>query len=225
MEAEQKSTTEVTTMKRRIMWRPCDWFANHDESLHNEDMDTDIDEDEDEDAQEEGMKLRVETLVQTPFGIAKYNDKMSPTYDTEFVIGHTNFNIDKSVFDAIEKADGVEFLKVMSRYRFIIGAGRMFDMNDVRHTIETSLKANHRTTVESKQAEKVTSQEEIPSALQAIAEQISTKYQNEKFWAAYIFPNGQFVSKVYESQEKLDEEKNELFEMKKASNGIVITST
>lgn len=53
-------------------------------------------------------------------------------------MGHTNFNITKKIRDTLQKTEGVEVLKICSRYRFFIGVGRMFDFKDVRKTIEDS---------------------------------------------------------------------------------------
>ena len=54
-------------------------------------------------------------------------------------VGHTNFNITNSIKKALEESEGVEILKLTSRYRFFIGVGRMFDFTDVRRDIEEKL--------------------------------------------------------------------------------------
>ena len=54
-------------------------------------------------------------------------------------VGHTNFNITKTIKDTLNAAEGVEILKVNSRYRFFIGVGKMFDFKDVRKTIEQTI--------------------------------------------------------------------------------------
>jgi hypothetical protein len=54
-------------------------------------------------------------------------------------IGHSNFNITETIKNELEKTSGVEVLKIQSRYRFFIGVGRMFDFQDVRKEIESSL--------------------------------------------------------------------------------------
>lgn len=54
-------------------------------------------------------------------------------------LGHTNFNITKEVLDELESMEGVEILKVCSRYRFFLGIGRMFDFKEVRKNIESTL--------------------------------------------------------------------------------------
>lgn len=51
-------------------------------------------------------------------------------------MGHTNFNITKEIKDQLNRTEGVEVLKICSRYRFFIGIGRMFDFTDVRKNIE-----------------------------------------------------------------------------------------
>ena len=55
-------------------------------------------------------------------------------------MGHTNFNITKGIREKINQAEGVEILKVVSRYRFFLGIGRMFDFKDVRTNIENIIK-------------------------------------------------------------------------------------
>ena len=54
-------------------------------------------------------------------------------------VGHTNFNITNSIKKELEESEGVEILKLTSRYRFFIGVGRMFDFTDVRRDIEEKL--------------------------------------------------------------------------------------
>jgi hypothetical protein len=50
--------------------------------------------------------------------------------------GHTNFNITPTVKDILNKTEGVEILKICSRYRFFIGIGKMFDFKHVRKDLE-----------------------------------------------------------------------------------------
>lgn len=56
-------------------------------------------------------------------------------------VGHTNFDITPSVLKAIDELEGIEILKVFSRYRFFIGVGRMFNFKAVRKELETTLKS------------------------------------------------------------------------------------
>lgn len=54
-------------------------------------------------------------------------------------MGHTNFNITESVKETLNKTEGVEALKICSRYRFFVGIGKMFDFKEVRRNIENKL--------------------------------------------------------------------------------------
>lgn len=54
-------------------------------------------------------------------------------------VGHTNFNITKDFVNKLDKSEGVEALKICSRYRFFVGIGRMFDFKNVRKNIEKTL--------------------------------------------------------------------------------------
>lgn len=51
-------------------------------------------------------------------------------------IAHTNFNITLDIKNNLDRIEGVELLKVFSRYRFLVGVGKMFDFSDVRKRIE-----------------------------------------------------------------------------------------
>lgn len=54
-------------------------------------------------------------------------------------IAHTNFNITADIKNKVAKVDGVEILKVQSRYRFFVGIGRMFEFSKVREDIEKAI--------------------------------------------------------------------------------------
>ena len=54
-------------------------------------------------------------------------------------MGHCNFNITPQIKKSLDDIDGVEILKVCTRYRFFVGIGRMFDFADVRKAIEEKL--------------------------------------------------------------------------------------
>jgi hypothetical protein len=54
-------------------------------------------------------------------------------------IGHTNFNITEDIKNKVDKIDGVEMLKIHSRYRFFVGIGKMFDFAEVRKDIERTI--------------------------------------------------------------------------------------
>ena len=59
-------------------------------------------------------------------------------------MAHTNFNLTERIKNQLDNIEGVELLKICSRYRFLVGVGRMFDFKDVRRKIESKICDNHK---------------------------------------------------------------------------------
>lgn len=51
-------------------------------------------------------------------------------------IGHCNFDVTEEIKNILDETPGIEVLKVISRYRFFIGVGKMFEFKDVRKHID-----------------------------------------------------------------------------------------
>ena len=66
-------------------------------------------------------------------------DDMAMLSNFDCWIGHTNFDITREIKSILNKTEGVELLKVLSRYRFFIGIGKMFDFKEVRKKIENNI--------------------------------------------------------------------------------------
>jgi hypothetical protein len=54
-------------------------------------------------------------------------------------LGHTNFDITPDIKRKLNKVGGIEVLKIISRYRFFIGVGKMFEFKSVRGAIEEQI--------------------------------------------------------------------------------------
>jgi hypothetical protein len=54
-------------------------------------------------------------------------------------VGHTNFDITPQIKKELDSVQGIEVLKIFSRYRFFIGVGKMFNFKSVRNNIENLL--------------------------------------------------------------------------------------
>ena len=89
--------------------------------------------DEDEELASDAMAMmkKIPKLVSTPIGIFQLHDKANPIKQLDCWTGHTNFDITKSVQEKIEKIRGIELLMVLSRYRFFVGVGKLFDFKNV----------------------------------------------------------------------------------------------
>ena len=97
--------------------------------------------DEDDIAQmvENGEMIPVQQVMQTPFGLWQVDDAMNPFRQFKFWMGHTNFSIGQNAELILRSMPGVEVLKILTRYRFIIGVGELFDIRNVRTQIEEAL--------------------------------------------------------------------------------------
>lgn len=69
----------------------------------------------------------------------KLMEDISLLSNFECWIGHTNFDITTNTKDLLDETEGVEILKILSRYRFFVGIGKMFDFKNVRKIIEKNI--------------------------------------------------------------------------------------
>lgn len=158
------------------------------------------------------QKIQTQNVMSTPFGLWRIDDSMNPYKHFKLWLADTNFSIIPQVVEIIEKIPGVEILQVISRYKFIIGVGELFDIRDVRVAIENSLACN-------REAEEVILDSKVLEQVEGLKQSLSTHNQ----WAIYVFPNGNidfttsdevdFKSKVNLYKQAVD-----------YSNGILIES-
>lgn len=78
-------------------------------------------------------------IIQTPFGAVPIESILKPSDRWDCWLGYTNFNLTNKISDTIKIVDGVESLKVMSRYTFCVGIGKMFNFSNVRREIENAI--------------------------------------------------------------------------------------
>lgn len=203
--------------QKKILWEECDWFDDEpdsDEVAEEQGFDDGYGE-----GHQHGEHMKIHKLIQTPFGIASYDDRMSPIHDTIFIIAHLNFNLSVKRIEAIKKVDGVEFLQPLSRYRFIIGVGRMFDMLEVCESIEQVLEINPEHEVQKIKVNEITSPE-----VQEVMIKVGEMTKDYEFWAGYIFPNGEIVVNELDSEDSVRKKREEFNTWQKESQGLVITS-
>lgn len=74
-----------------------------------------------------------------PMGIIPLTEENLPSESFDLWVGHTNFDLTESVADLIECIDGVEMLRIWSRYRFWVGIGKSFEIEEVKKDIEDAL--------------------------------------------------------------------------------------
>jgi hypothetical protein len=195
-------------MKRKIMWvsqhleidTMSGRLQEHKELAATIDEDGEIHEGE------------IQNVMSTPFGIWKVDDTLNPYKQFKLWMGHTNFTINKDIVQLIKKTPGVEVLSIMTRYRFIIGVGELFDIRDVRVAIEQTLQCNQTD-------ETLIEDPTLKEKIRELKDQLAKHDQ----WAIYVFPNGSIDFATDERGNRSFKEKLSLY--KKAvdhSAGILI---
>jgi len=98
-----------------------------------------VDNDEEDESGEESDLLEDNNQnIMMPISPQLLNDiQVISTF--ECWIGHTNFDITHRIKDQLNTIEGIELLKIYSRYRFMIGIGHMFNFKEVRKNIEKTL--------------------------------------------------------------------------------------
>ena len=81
----------------------------------------------------------VKSYIYTPSGQVSCDSKLKPSDRWDCWMGYTNFGITNTIENKIKNIDGIDALKVMSRYSFCIGIGKLFKFTDVRRELENVL--------------------------------------------------------------------------------------
>ena len=78
-------------------------------------------------------------IIQTPFGNVSSESKLKPSDRWDCWMGYTNFGITEDMQQTIELIEGVDALKIMSRYSFCIGVGKLFKSIEVKKEIHNAI--------------------------------------------------------------------------------------
>lgn len=115
----------------------------------------------------------------------------------EYWMGHTNFNITEEIANFIHKMDGVEGLKLLSRYCLVISPGMLFNFSDIRKEIEAKF------------CDKIEQKE--------MAQLLTEKYKN---WIIYVDGKGdmEYVGTNNDEDAQFERDKK-YFELGQQKNG------
>lgn len=139
------------------------------------------------------------------------NQMFSPFNDTNFYICYTNFPVEVYM-PYVSAVEGVEFFKLLGKYRFSIGIGPLFNDEDVKAAVEDIL---------------IQKNNNILDKLSPIIEKIKVEVGNQDLWLVYIFPNGKYYINTFENLDNLKDINNIIMEamaLRDMSNGFVISS-
>ena len=151
-------------------------------------------------------------VIHTPLGVYPEDSLLKPSDRWDCWMGHTNFDITNNMDSKLDlEIDGVEALKILGRYSFFIGIGKLFDIAQVRKDIETLL------CVYTEQ--EVLNDSEMRVTVDLVKEQLESK----KYWSLFVSAEGEVEYIVSDEMDKryLDG-LNNLLEMKSLVGGIIL---
>ena len=84
-------------------------------------------------------KSKLIPMIMTPLGPVPLLEEMLPGKIFNFWIAHTNFSVSNAILKIVDGVPGVEILRPLSKYRFQIAIGKMFDTTEVQKSIEEKI--------------------------------------------------------------------------------------
>jgi hypothetical protein len=98
-----------------------------------------IQEEEDEGVEDyEAVEQASQSNIMLPIS-EKLVEDMTMLSNFDCWMAYTNFDITEDIKDILNAIEGVEVMRICSRYRFFLGVGKMFNFKQVRSDIEQSL--------------------------------------------------------------------------------------
>mgnify|MGYP003639739261 CR=1 FL=1 len=163
-----------------------------------------------------GLAERIPNLVITPMGMYRLHDKLSPSKQFNCWVGHTNFDITEEVILKIEEIGGVEAIKAITRYKFFLGIGKLFDFKEVRLEIEKEILGKHK-----KEEDSLDLDADVLFKIKKLRIELDKK----NYWAIFIFPNGNIdcISSNDEDDIEYIDGLSTYIHAKKMSGGILLT--
>jgi hypothetical protein len=210
--------------KRKIAWEK--WEAKEPEVLEETYTQEPVDEAIDEALshgnilfQGSDFGMNPFNMISTPIGFFHNEDVNRPDKQFDCWLGYTNFEITNQIKSEIERTEGIELLSILSRYRFFVGIGKLFTFNGwdgIRIKIESTI---------TQTSEEEEQDSRICEETYEIIETIKTQVQTDKYWAIFVFPNGEYD---YVSSNNMDEnfiKKLSTFKLARDFSGGVIVSS
>ncbi len=166
---------------KKIAWEH--WNSKESEDFLDEDFDQDDGTEEDDlykDREPQNNLMPFidsgPTSVVTPFGQYPIYSKLKPSDRWDCWIANTNFTITNDISLKIESIEGVSALRIMDRYSFCIGVGKLFDIRYVRIAIEDALCED----------ESLLEREDVQRGIN----EAKIKIGDKKFWSIYVDVTG-----------------------------------
>lgn len=193
-------------MKRLIVWDKDEVEFIDEEEQH-----------EDNDEEKIHINLPKQPLVvKTNFGTFEEDSPDNPYNSREIFVAHYNFDIYEEDVLKISLVQGVEALKMLTRYSFTVIIGIMFYFEDVLDSIEKTLN------IEEVDLDYQRTEQLVDDNTELITDTL--KELKTEFWNIYLFPNGNKIIEEYTCEQEVKDREEYFINLKNLSEGIFLTS-
>ena len=207
-------------MNRKIAWEK--WYDLPENDQYSS-FENDLDQEENHENEHLIPMASLESIfmgpkIYTPIGIFEYDDQMSPGKMFDCWIGHCNFPLYDNEMDILDNIPGIECLERITKYRFFIGVGKMFNFITVRTLIQHRLCKN----LEEPEIISNNVDDLICNTMQKINDTFLSIGSYSQ-WAIFIGNDGHIQSICGKDFNSEEEYQQSLKELKSLKNGNIIT--
>ena len=173
-------------------------------------------------SQEEGAEFPMRFLepaprvLYTPYGPQAADSFLKPSDRWDCWIAYTNFDVTTKIRDEVELVDGVEAIKIMGRYTFFIGVGKLFNATEVKLNIENCIAdTGHMSAVQA-----------VTEDLRDILEEVKTQVRSKPHWSIFVSSKGEIDYIMSDTlNDKYLHDLNKLEDLRNKIGGIIIRSS
>ena len=154
-------------------------------------------------------------IIFTPYGPFSMDSSLKPSDRWDCWVCHTNFDLTSEIIQVLETIDGIEALKIMGRYTFFVGVGKLFSMPDIREEVERQF-------CELTEDEIISSMDnDLRDTIVSIKEQLS----ENNYWSIFVTTEGEIDYIISDTLDKTYMEALGRFEKRKyMGDGFILNS-
>lgn len=198
----------------KIEWQS--WNSIEEELCHKQKPLASILEDDEDDIENKQEAIIFPPINQpyitTPFGTYDPDSPFRPAQRWDCWIGHTNFRITKGIVSILVNIDGISALKILDRYSFCIGVGKMFKFKHVASEINRVLCSSPEKNLI----------EDLPQSVKEEIERLKDKISSSKYWCIFVDLDSNIYHHETDSVEDFKSNLNSLERIKKSFGGYLL---
>ena len=155
-------------------------------------------------------------VLYTPYGMFPADSSLKPSDRWDCWLGYTNFDLTFGILQQLEAVDGIEAVKVMGRYTFFMGIGKLFSSTEVKLNIENILT----------DTKHISDMDSVDTELKDVIESIKIQVSHKAYWSIFVSSVGEID---YIMSDALDEQYlhdlNKFEDLRKKIGGVIIRSS